>query len=114
MKAILARPSTQWIILNLLGMAVYLISASRHWVSAVQFGEPGGPGDAFYVAFLLWPLLLFFAVLDFTALVVIVRRFTHGHRSYAAATWLAVSTAWIDVIILEHHLAFNIVDRQYV
>jgi hypothetical protein len=47
-------------------------------------------------------------------LVVIVRRFTHGHRSYAVAIWLAVSTSWIAVVVLDHHLAFNIVDRLYV
>ncbi|MEK7994027.1 MAG: hypothetical protein AAB403_09515 [Planctomycetota bacterium] len=114
MKAVLARRSLQWTILNLLGMAVYLMLASRHWVSAAQFGEPGGPGDAFYVALFLLPFLLSFAVLDFIVLVVIVRRFTHGHRSYAVAIWLAVSTSWIAVVVLDHHLAFNIVDRLYV
>lgn len=114
MKADLARRSVQWIVLNLLGMAVYLMLASRHWVSAAQFGEPGGPGDAFYVALLLWPFLLAFAALDFIALIVIVRRFTHGHRSYAVAFWLAVSTLWVAVVVLDHHLAVNIVDRHYV
>jgi hypothetical protein len=114
MKPVLARRSTQWIMLNLLGMAMYLVLASRHWVLAAQFGEPGGPGDAFYAALLLWPFLLAFAVLNFIAFVVIVRRFTHGHRSYAIAIWLAITTSWIVVVVLDHHLAFNIVERQYV
>jgi hypothetical protein len=114
MKTVLARRATQWIVLNLLGMGVYFMLASSHWVSAADFGEPGGPGDAFYVVFVLWPFLLAFALLDSIALVVIVRRLSHGPRSRAVAIWLAVIASWIAVLVLDNHLAFNVVNRQYV
>lgn len=114
MKAILARRSTQWIIFNLLGMAGYLTLASRLWVPAAEFGQPGGPGDAFYIALVLWPYLLAFAVLNFIVLVVIVSRVKRDRRSYDAAIWLTVSIMWIAVLFLDRYLAFNIVELRYV
>lgn len=114
MRAILSRRSAQWILFNLLGMAAYLGLASRLWVPVSEFGEPGGPGDAFFIAFILWPVLISFAILNFIALAFILRRLMQGNRSCAIAHWVAVSSSWVAVMMLDHHLAFNIVGRHYV
>lgn len=94
-------------------MAVYLKLASPLWVPVAEFGQPGGPGDAFRVALLLWPLLFSLALLDLMVLVCILRRGVNG-RATALAIWSAVIALWLATYLLDRLAAFNIVDRAYV
>ena len=104
------RRAVQWVALNIVGMVVYLWLASSLWVRASEFGEPGGPGDAFYIAFVLWPILGLFLVLDVVALAVIIRRL----QAHSVCTWIAVAALWSSVLLFDRLMAFNIVDLRYV
>lgn len=93
---------------------MYLTLASPLWVPVAEFGQPGGPGDAFRVALLLWPLLLLFAVLDLAALGYIIRRGFGGGTATALAIWSTVVVLWLATYLFGRLAAFNIVDRAYV
>ena len=95
-------------------MALYLKVASPLWVPGAEFGQPGGPGDAFRVALLLWPLLLLFAVLDLVALACIIRRGFGGRNAAALVIWSTIVAMWLATYLLDRLAAFNIVDRAYV
>ena len=49
------RRSTLWVILNILGMALYIHLGMALWVRPGEEGTPGGPGDAFYWILTLVP-----------------------------------------------------------
>lgn len=110
----LKRRSTQWTIINVVGMAGYLTLASAHWISPAEFGTPGGPGDAFYTLFFLLPTLFFFAVIDLAALVAIIRRGIRGQAGCAFLVWLAVVACWVATLAFDRQMSFNIIDAAYV
>src|SRR6185369_13038216 len=106
--------AVQWVLLNVGGMVTYVCLASHLWVPASHFGEPGGPGDAFYAVFTLFPVLVFFGALDSVAFVVIIRRIQQrAQTACALCTWFAVMSVWVSVLLFDRLMAFNIIDARY-
>lgn len=90
-------------------MVAYLYLASDLWVLALEFGEPGGPGDAFFSLLVLWPILGLFAIFDAAALAVIIRR----RQALATCTWFAVAALWASVILFNKFMSFNIIELRF-
>jgi hypothetical protein len=92
-------------------MCAYLWFASDLWISSEEFGESGGPGDAFYVMFVLVPFLLVFALLDAAVLIVIIWRAYRSSRwPRTLCTWVAIMSLWTAVIAIDRLKAFNIIN----
>jgi hypothetical protein len=47
-----------WVALNVAGAGLYLVVASGLWLRPGEEGLPGGPGDAFYFFFSVFPILV--------------------------------------------------------
>jgi uncharacterized membrane protein YozB (DUF420 family) len=91
---------TAWAIVNVTGMGLYLLLASRLWPVKGEENTPGGPGDAFYYIFILVPILLFFAAINMAELYRIVR---HGsEKRIAVFIWTTVLCLWIAIFLVGH------------
>ena len=102
------RPRWLWVILNIAGMATYLKLASRIWVLPGEETMPGSPGDAFYWAFLLVPVLATFLLVNAIALAI-----APGAR-VAVAVWLTVAVLWVGTVAYDHHRSARYIDSKYV
>jgi len=102
-----------WFIANLAGMAFYLVLASKLWVSPGEEGLPGGPGDAFYWAFFLVPILGVFLVGDFSALIVILYQRRGAFLRSGLRDWLIVAGLWVTVVAYDHHRAFRHIAPEF-
>ena len=100
----LLRRSTIWALLNIAGMAWYLKLASALWVTPGDLGNPGGPGDAFYWAGYLVPVLVGFLAFNGLALFYIARRVGPPRRS-ALRIWRVIGILWLATVIFDHHKA---------
>jgi hypothetical protein len=103
----------RWVALNLSGMTIYLSCASVLWVLPGEEHLPGGPGDAFYWAFVLVPILASFLVLDVVTFVVILVRRGGERRRSALFAWVAVLVLWVVTVAYDHHRAVRDIDPAY-
>lgn len=97
---LLLRRSTLWMLLNAAGMAWYLKLASALWASPGDEGNPGGPGDAFYWAGYLAPVLLGFLVLNGLALFHISRR-AGPARKRSLHIWRTIAVLWMITLAFD-------------
>lgn len=84
-----------WIVLNLIGMAMYLRLGSDLWTIPSDERLLGGPGDAFYWFFLMLPVLLAYLVFNLISLSAIIERVRQTGRLNALYIWLAIAVLWI-------------------
>jgi hypothetical protein len=84
-----------WIVLNLIGMGTYLRLGSDLWRMPGDVGLPGGPGDAIYWFFLMFPVLLAYLAFNLLALSAIIQRVRQTGRLNSLYIWLAVAILWI-------------------
>lgn len=88
-----------WTFCNLAGMALYLLLASQIWPIDGEEGTPGGPGDAFYVFFVLWPFLLGILVMLFVSFFLFIR--TARKKRTALLVWIIVAALWGGVVQID-------------
>lgn len=91
--------SSTWTLCNIAGMTLYLLLASRLWPIDGEEGTPGGPGDAFYVFFVLRPFLLIILVMHVIAFFRVIR--TAEKRSSALLAWIIVAALWGGVFLID-------------
>ncbi len=104
------RRRTCWILLNAIGMVVYLYLASTLWLLPGEEGLPGGPGDAFYWLLVLVPILLAFLLFNLVVYAVIAWRRRGRHRLVAAAVWCVVALLWIGTVAVDQQRSFRTID----
>ncbi|WP_157050629.1 hypothetical protein [Herbaspirillum rhizosphaerae] len=92
--------SATWTIVNVTGMGLYLLLASRLWPTWGEKNTPGGPGDAFYYLFILAPILLFFATINLLELYRIMRQ--PNNKRTAVLVWCTVLSLWIAVFLVDY------------
>jgi hypothetical protein len=102
-----------WASLNVAAMILFLKVGSALWVLPGEEGMPGGPGDAFYFAFTVVPILVAFLLLDLAALAWILFRTPRPDRLMALALWLAVASLWFGAVAFDHHKSFRKIDARY-
>lgn len=112
-RAPLRYRATLWLVINFIGMVLYLYLASDLWVYPGGEGDPGGPSDAFYWFFLLVPILVAYLTLNFVALIAIVRRVRSTGSKRPLVLWFVIAVFWLATVIYDHHRAFRVIDEKY-
>lgn len=92
-------------------MALYLLLASRIWPIDGEEGTPGGPGDAFYVFFVLWPFLLIILVMHVISFFRIIR--TAEKRRSALLAWIIVAALWGGVLLIDQARHAYVISEEY-
>jgi len=113
---ILFRRAPVWILVNLIGMGVYLRLASEIWVRPGDEGLPGGPGDPFYWTLCLLPFLAFCLAFNLLAPYVILKCTPKTRKLSSVGIWSAIAMLWIVTNTYDNHRAFRIIcpaERQY-
>lgn len=101
----------RWAIVNLIGIGFYLYLASALWPAKGEGNTPGGPGDAFFIVFAIWPILLVFAVANFATLYLIIR---HVHEKRTAfAVWSVIILLWIAAVLIDHGQSVHMIAIEY-
>ena len=83
-----------WIVLNLLGMALYLVATKP----IVGSPDEAGPGDGIYFAFAVLPILLSCLMLNTWVLYKAAWPLELRASSRALLTWIAVGVLWFVVM----------------
>ncbi|ONN65045.1 hypothetical protein BTM36_17595 [Herbaspirillum sp. VT-16-41] len=96
---------------NLIGIGIYLALASRLWPASGEENTPGGPGDAFFCFFVIWPLLLFFLSANLMMLFRVIRR-SSGRRS-VIVLWIVMALFWIATVLIDHSQGVRLISPEY-
>jgi len=96
------RRLTPWLLLNLIGMGVYLQLASTLWTVSGDEGLPGGPGDAFYWFVVLAPILLVYLTINVLSLFAIAKRVRSTGSLATLIIWMSIAALWIVVVGYDH------------
>lgn len=107
------RRSSVWVALNLAGAVLYIFLGAHLWVAPGDEGLPGGPGDAFYWFLTQVPIAVFFVLLDFAALIAILRRTNKTRRLFALYLWVAVAFVWVLVVAYDHHRGQRFISPEF-
>lgn len=103
-----------WVLVNLLGIALYLYLASSLWVQPGTEGEPGGPGDAFYWLICLLPFRVAFTIFNLWAAVALFRRRRQRSESiYLTIILLVMVVLWLGVFRYDQSLSQRVIDPRY-
>jgi hypothetical protein len=105
--------STLWVALNIAGMLVFLLLGRALWVRPGEEGEPGGPGDGFYLLFVLVPILVTYMAVDLAALAAIVCRLRKVGKFEPLLVWLAITALWFCAVAYDYHRSARHIDREY-
>lgn len=72
-------------------------------------GLQGGPGDAFYRFFLVFPVLLTYLVFNLISLSAIIERVRQTGRLNALYIWLAIAILWIATFRYDDLRSFRVI-----
>lgn len=92
-------------------MVLYLLLASRIWPIDGEEGTPGGPGDAFYILFVLWPFLFIILVMHVISLFCIIR--SAEKRRSALLAWIIVAALWGGVLLIDQARRAFAISEKY-
>jgi uncharacterized membrane protein YhaH (DUF805 family) len=104
-----SRRAPIWIVLNLIGMGIYLQLGSALWTIPGEEGLPGGPGDPLYWFFLLLPILLGYLVFNLAALCAIIRRVRQTGNPASLYVWAAIAVIWIVTFRYDNLRSFRVI-----
>jgi hypothetical protein len=103
-----------WLALNIVGVCLYLWSASSLWVRPGEESEPGGPADALLWLFTVFPILIAFVGLNLVVLLTISRRIVGKHQRLTAfAVWLTVAAMWVGVFEYDQHRLVRHINAEF-
>lgn len=100
------RKSVLWIVLNAIGIVMYLYAASNTWAPHGEEALLGGPGDPIIWSLSAFPILLVASILNLAWMVLILLRSRQSRNWHALAVWVAVVMLWAGVFAYDH-------SRQY-
>ncbi len=92
-------------------MGLYLLLASHIWPLQGEEDTPGGPGDAFYVFFVLWPFLLFVLVSHVVSFFRII--YSSGEKKRALLAWTTVTVLWVVTLLVDHAKYIHMISAEY-
>lgn len=93
-----------WLVANLVGLIGFFYLGRALGVEPEK-GLSGGLGDGLYFLFFLAPILVFFCLVNFVALVLICIRWKQPDFKKALCYWLIVIACWVGNFgILSHNL----------
>lgn len=82
-----------WRVANLIGLIAFFYLGKNLWVTP-ENGGVGGPGDGLYAAFILFPILIIYAIINFIAIILIVVRWKRPGFKIVLGYWLIVVVVW--------------------
>lgn len=90
-----------WVLVNVLGGIVYLFFASKLWINLGEEDNQGNLGNAYYWISHSLPLLTFFVVFNFSAVIALRKINTNKIRNLAIIVFRILTAAWIIIVLFD-------------
>ena len=100
-----------WIVANLVGVALFLITASALWPEPQDVSSPTGPGEAFYWLLRVAPFLLVSILGNIFVLIHIIRTRQRAPL-LRLSVWLFIVGIWLAASSYSNHRSMHYITSQ--
>lgn len=93
-----------WGVANLIGLIIFFYLGKNLWIKP-EDGGLGGPGDGLYAAFILFPILAIYLIINLITVILIGIRWKQPSFKWALGYWFMVIILWsINVGIFSYNI----------